>query len=577
MIPPDIYTGCPSPGEREVFTRLRLDPGAKDWTVLHSLDIAEHRKQLAGEIDFVVIVPGRGVLCVEVKAHHHIRCENGLWYYGSETKPERRGPFRQASEAMHSLRNRLIQQRPELRGVVFWSAVIFPYVVFELQSPEWNAWQVIDAKTLMRAPISQALLSILDKAHELLLSRPGTSWYRPERSEPNSEQCNAIAQALRPNFEFYEPQRLHAARLEAEVKRYTEEQFIALEAMHANPRVVFVGPAGTGKTILAMEAARRAQGEGRRTLMICYNRLLGQWLESELKDLGPRVTTRTLHSHMLAVNGCAAPGSQKSVPSFWEDELPVAAINTLLGERSDQHLYDELIIDEAPDILRPSYLDFLDLSLKGGLAAGKWRMFGDFEKQAIYGSANLTFSEFLAYRARSVPIYSLRTNCRNTPRIAELVQLLGGLAPGYSRILRPDNGIEPDIMTYTQAAQQPALLAAALERLYGDGFQGRDITILSPQSTRHTTATTMVNSPWKEQLRPYSEGTQGHIGYTSIRAFKGLESPAVIVTDIDQITGAEATALFYIAITRALHRLVILVDDKVRGDMLDILIHGRNN
>ena len=309
MIPPDIYTGCPSPGEHELFTRLKLDPGAKEWTVLHSLDIAEHRKQIAGEIDFVVIVPKLGVLCVEVKAHHRIRRENGLWYYGSQTRPETRGPFRQASEAMHSLRNQLVQQRPDLKGVVFWSAAVFPYVMFELQSPEWHPWQVIDAKTLMSGSISQALLDVLSRAHDFLRSREGTSWYHPERNEPDSEQCNTIAQVLRPSFEFYEPRRLRTARLEAEVKHYTEEQFSALEAMQANPRVVFVGPAGTGKTILAIEAARRTQGEGHRVLMICFNRLLGQWLENETKDLSPKVTTRTLHSHMLAVSGCVASAS----------------------------------------------------------------------------------------------------------------------------------------------------------------------------------------------------------------------------------------------------------------------------
>jgi hypothetical protein len=576
MIPPDIYTGCPSPGEREMFARLKLDPGTKDWTVLHSLDIAEHRTQVAGEIDFVVIVPAMGVLCIEVKAHHSIRCENGLWYYGSDARPERRGPFRQASDAMHSIRNRLVQGRPDLRGVVFWSAVVFPYVEFRQQSPEWHSWQVIDATMFMSRPISQVLLNVLDQAHHLLRARTDVTWYSRGRREPSGEQCCTITQALRPDFEFYEPSRLRAARLQDEVKHYTEEQFVALEAMQENPRVVFVGPAGTGKTTLAVECARRAQGVDHRTLMICYNRLLGQWLENEMRDLHPRVTARTLHSHMLAVSGAVPPGTRTPTPSFWEDELPAYAVNKLLSEDANQHLFDELVIDEAPDILRPSYLDFLDLSLKGGLAAGRWRMFGDFEKQSIYGSANLTLNEFLAHRSGLVPIYSLRTNCRNTPRIVELVQLLGGLAPGYSRVLRPDNGVEPDIVTYADAAQQTTLLVEALEKLYIDGFRGPDITVLSPQPARSSRAAAVENSPWKERLQPYDQGRRGCVGYASIRAFKGLESPAVIVTDIDQIIGAEATALFYIAITRTLHRLVILVDNKVRGDMLDILIHGQS-
>lgn len=575
MIPPDVYTGCPSPGEREVFARLKLDPGTKDWVVLHSLDIAEHRRQIAGEIDFVAIVPGRGVLCIEVKAHHQIRRQDGLWYFGSQARPDIRGPFKQASEGMHSLRDQLIQRRPDLKGIVFWSAVIFPYVVFDQQSPEWHSWQLIDARTFMSGSISRALITVLDKAHDLLRSRYGALWYHPERHEPDTRQCNVIAQTLRPNFEFHEPLQMRTARLEAEVKRYTEEQFSALEAMQENPRVVFAGPAGTGKTTLAIEAARRAGCEGRRTLLLCYNRLLGQWLEEEMGNYYPPVTARTLHGQMLAVSGRGFPGSRMPDPSFWESELPAAAIDHLLGEGANHHLFDELIVDETPDVLRSSYLDFLDLSLKGGLAAGRWRMFGDFEKQSIYGSANLPLEEFLAKRTRAVPVFSLRTNCRNTPRIAQLVHLLGGLTPGYSRVLRPDNGIEPDIATYTEAQRQPALLIEVLEKLYKDGFRGQDVTVLSPRASQSAAVTAIDKSPWKERLRPYGQGTRGDIGYASIRAFKGLESPAVIVTDIDQITGSEAMALFYIAVTRALHRLVVLVDQKVRGDMLRILLHGQ--
>src|SRR5688500_9443632 len=97
MIPPVVHGGCTSPGEREIFRRLRDDPATSDWIVLHSLDVAEHRKQIAGEIDFVVIVPAKGVLCLEVKACRSLRRDGGLWYYGTEAKADARGPFKQAS------------------------------------------------------------------------------------------------------------------------------------------------------------------------------------------------------------------------------------------------------------------------------------------------------------------------------------------------------------------------------------------------------------------------------------------------------------------------------------------------
>src|SRR5207249_6136883 len=121
-------------GEVEIFLRLRDDPLTMGWTVLHSLDIAQHLKQVSGEIDFVVIVPGKGVLCVEFKACHHLERRGRQWYYGANTTPDPRGPFNQASQAMHSIRKRLIARDQSLSGLLFWSAVIFPYVPFAAQS-----------------------------------------------------------------------------------------------------------------------------------------------------------------------------------------------------------------------------------------------------------------------------------------------------------------------------------------------------------------------------------------------------------------------------------------------------------
>jgi hypothetical protein len=345
--------------------------------------------------------------------------------------------------------------------------------------------------------------------------------------------------------------------------------------MEANPRVVFVGPAGTGKTILAIEAARRSSTSGRRVLLACYNRLLGKWLEEQTTSLHPGVTARTLHRHMLSVAQQSVDPDEAKTSTYWENELPATAIDRLLADDTDRHMFDELVIDEAPDILRGNYLDFLDLSLKGGLASGRWRMFGDFEKQAVYGSADLSLQNVLNMRTGTAPIYNLRANCRNTPRIAELVHLLGGLTPHYSQILRPDDGVEPELRHYHHENEQSPLLVKVLESLYSHGFTGRDIAILSPRGDVGCAAATIRNSPWKERLRPFAQASQGQMGYGSIRAFKGMEASAIIITDVSHITGPEATSLFYIAITRALHRLTILISDSVREEMLRVLVGSK--
>src|SRR5437762_16292 len=111
LIPPVAPGDLKSPGESLLFRLFSSD--ASNWTVLHSLDLPDHIRQVSGEADFVVIAPGQGVLVVEVKGVDAVRRVDGMWYFGKHTSGEARGPFRQAEEAMHSIRNRLIKRLPE--------------------------------------------------------------------------------------------------------------------------------------------------------------------------------------------------------------------------------------------------------------------------------------------------------------------------------------------------------------------------------------------------------------------------------------------------------------------------------
>jgi DNA polymerase III delta prime subunit len=579
-----VTTGTTSPGEIELFRRLQDDPGTAGWTVLHSLDIANHIRQAEGEIDFVVIVPHKGVVCVEVKAHHSVERRDGVWFFGAHGRTEYRGPFRQASDGMHSIRRGLLKRAREkrlssdvitsLERVVFWSAVLFPYLRFEIVSPEWHPWQVIDSRSFLAKPISRIFESVLDKAHEHLACTPRATWYTSGHSEPTIGQCEIITELLRPSFEFFESPNSRAKRVEREVKRYTAGQFHALSSMQANPRVAFAGPAGTGKTTLAIEATRRGVTAGRRVLLLCYNRLLGKELENETRGLGPRVVARTLHAHMLSVLNAV---NIKDTPAFWQDELPSLSTDALLErtlEGQEDLVFDELIIDEAQDILRESFLDFLDLSLKGGLAAGQWRLFGDFEHQTIYGASNLSLHEFLSRRGGGAPQYRLRVNCRNTPRIAGIVPLLCEIDAPYEAILRPDEKIDPVYLFYSSPEEQVQLLTRTLGQLFADGYQNEDVVVLSPFSPDRSTAAKVKEYPWNQQLRSIDDLRDHGIcaRYSSIHAFKGLEAPVIILTDIEKLAARDQTKyLFYIGVTRALHKLYVLMHEGVKSDILTLL------
>lgn len=365
MIPPSFDHNCSSPGEREIFHRLQEDPSTRDWIVLHSLDIAEHHKQIAGEIDFVVIIPRLGVLCLEVKAHHQIKRLNGLWYFGNKTKGEVRGPFKQASDAKYSLRSKLIKRNSNLSNIVFWSAVIFPYLEFKVapeSSVEWHDWEVIDSLKFRRNSIGHILESVLVNARKYLITSQNAPWFNAANIEPSEQQCKTIMEELRPNFEFFESPKQSIARQNEDIRYFTKEQCRALDTMERNKRVVFQGPAGTGKTLLAIEAARRSTQRGKKVLLLCYNRLLCDWLTEQTESYSG-TTTKTLHQYMIELTGY----NSSDEPNFWQELLPEKAVEHLLQATETVSPFDEIIIDESQDLLYEPYLDVIDLSLKGAV------------------------------------------------------------------------------------------------------------------------------------------------------------------------------------------------------------------
>lgn len=571
MIPSVIYEGCGSPGEIELFHRFSREAGTESWTVLHSVNIAKHVSQIEGEADFVIIVPRLGVLCLEVKSHLAIARDAGRWILGTNAHPV--SPFVQASTAMWSLVHHVKERDSRLRTIMFASACAFTGCNFSAESIEWHPWQVMDREAL-RTPIAPTIERMLRMQREHI-ERSGKLGVKS--GEPTPLQCDQLLAALRPRFEFYESPRDRQRRVDGELKRYTDEQYRVLEALDANPRLIVRGPAGTGKSLLAIEAARRAASGihaglprpagSRRVLMLCFNRLLGEWLKQQGEGAG--VSVSTISRYMLDVCGIEAP--RDAGRRFWDDELPARAAEALLSRSDPGRLWETVVVDEAQDVLRPDFLDVLDLSIEGGLKGGRWRMFGDFENQAIYARKQ-ELQRIANDVASSSVVVDLRDNCRNTPAVAALVRLLGGLSPDYRRVLRPNDGTEPEVCYYETADEQVDALAAQLEKVVKAGFRESEITVLSPRADGSCATRLEARGSWKSRLRSLRDSRHRDlIVHGTVHSFKGLEAPVVVLTDIEEIASEDAQALFYIGTTRATSRLVVLANGNVREQVLGIL------
>lgn len=568
MIPPVVGEETSSPGERDIFRKFQRELGTEGWVILHSLDLPRHRRQIMGEIDFVIAVPGMGVLCLEVKSHRSVRRDaDGLWHLGQD-QPNRVGPFRQASEGTHSLRDFVTRRAPDLSGTLFWSAVCFTHLPFTLSAPaEWHQWQVIDSGALGARPLSQLVTSVLEHARQHASASPTAAWFRAEDGTPTTDQVESLVRILRPSFEFFESAKSRRRQRDEELRRYTEEQHNALEAMEANQRVVFEGAAGTGKTLLALEETRRAIQRGERVLLCCFNSLLGNWLKREAEPFGGAVTTSTFHGLLRNLTGLKVP--LDAGHDFWDRELPEAAVDRLL--QGDFAPFDLLVIDEAQDLLRNNFLDVFELLLEKGLKDGRWRMFGDFEQQAIYGQSSLSVSDFIATRADGTARFALKKNCRNTPRIASFVKLLAAFERGYADVLRPDNGMEPETIYWSSPQEQDSKLLEVLNRMFSEGYSGREIVILSTRADG--CAAERIGDPvWRDRIREAQSGDQGGPRYCTVHSFKGLEAPVVIVTDIVSIGNEADASLFYTAVTRATDRLFVLVPSQLKPLVRDLLL-----
>src|SRR5512137_1892474 len=107
MIPLHIPAENPSRAEQRLFRTFASDCPS-DWIVLHSLDLARREGSRFGEADFVALIPGHGIVCVEAKTYLE-RTADGMWKFAPNATPTEKSPFQQASRAMHRVREWLEQ------------------------------------------------------------------------------------------------------------------------------------------------------------------------------------------------------------------------------------------------------------------------------------------------------------------------------------------------------------------------------------------------------------------------------------------------------------------------------------
>lgn len=506
--------------ERRVFDQLRAafsGPDQTGWFAMHSLNLPRHEYKRFGEVDFVVCGP-EGLLVLEIKGGR-VSCQNGIWETRNrfgETERLKESPFKQAEGTLHGLRKKLSSHLNH--EFVAGYGVVMPDVERLPESAEWDRAVLADARDF--------------KQFERWLTRLIKHWREKDARKPTAspDQLKLLQQHLRPDFEAVVPLHVSAVDVESRIARLTEDQLRLIDAVEANARVICSGGAGTGKTMLALELAKRWTASGMNIALTCHS----SWLKSFLE-----------RNTLAGLTVCLS------------ESIHLAA------RRSGIDKFDALIVDEGQDILSMESLSKLDAYLNDGLHDGRWCFFHDINNQSgLCGAYAPDAYEYLSsFAPTKIP---LRTNCRNSLPILTRIQDalcadLGNSGVGDGPAVR--EFLVGDLAIAVQALERE------LETLTNkEGFNLGDIVILSP-SPFESSWVSFLPPNWRKSISIMDGASllltdRQSIGFAQIPDFKGLESEVIVLIDLPVPGSSEDLhSLHYVGMSRARAVLSMITAD----------------
>lgn len=563
MIPEFFDDEDTPPGEQDFFGWLAACPS--DWLVLHSLDLQAWNRHRQTEVDFVVIIPDTGLCCIEVKSHKHVEVTpSGAWKLNGDIK--KRSPPKQAEDASKVLQRRLSHYHPELSHVPVCRLVAFPRASFPLpRSVEYHPWEILDAAQCLKYVSTGEFCSAI--AESLRRSVNQSPFVRQLPSPLSAKSISKIRDLLRPAFKSHPSSKTESNRRRAHTETLLRsQQKPVLNLFRNNDRLIVDGPAGSGKTLIALELARQAAEAGKRTGLICFNRLIGEHLESKTGGDGPLLVAGSVSALLARLLDIEIP--ENTSQEFWDGEFLDEAESLLLSdERVADCPFDVLIIDETQDLLcRPRLLNCVEFLLRGAFREGRWALFGDFQNQVLAnkeqrGGVSARLMELKSFDRTA--FYQLDENCRNYAIVGKPGLCLAGMDDVYSEYRRGDGTQEAySPQFFSDKKSFEAKLKTEIKRYVDAGTALSDIVVLSCIGRSTSMAADLVGSG-KLLKRFGSEGDQA--SFASVYEFKGLESSVVILIDIAEPTSDRDRDAFYVGMTRATYAVSIFVPQNIHG------------
>lgn len=506
------------PASQEDLMFEALKKLSNDYFVFHSLRITKIKSQtlLESETDFVIVNRKKGLICLEAKAGK-IKYEEGEWRYSNGVRMRHGGPFNQAQSNKYKLMD-LINDRlgPSVLGSLpFFHAVWFPSVT------------ATDLKSLFLPPEADKQLVLTKEALadptdyiDSIFSIELTNGIKANMSETQFNRL--ITHVLCPSFDVFPTASFRTDANNLVFHRLLNEQAGILNFLTDQKTAAINGAAGTGKTMIAIEKARRHATEGEKVLFLCFNVRLKKHLEE-------KYPYDNISFYTIAGYACKLVNS--SIPDY------VKAKQILENQWiSNSFPYKHVLIDEGQDfgneaIEEASILDSL---------------YEIVTSENVDGSFYIFYDRLQMVQSNQIPILiekldcklSLTRNCRNTENIART-----SMKP------MPDNqpkffdgtvkGAPVQLHFYDEAGEVFEQINTLLENYEKEGIN--DVVIL--------TCKTKPASVFNDYI--IDDRYKNKWGFASCRQFKGLEADHVILVDVDETTFCEYPLLFYVGASRA--------------------------